>query len=489
MNAPTPGLAAEAWSGKLYSSGWVDSPGGAIEVREPATGGALGRVGKAGPAEMAEAARKARAAQPDWAAHPLAERAPIFRRAAAFIERNADEIKEWIVRETGSVPAKAAVEVKVTLGELYEAAAMVVQPRGLILPSEPHVTSLARRVPHGVVGVISPFNFPMILSVRAVAPALAVGNAVVLKPDPQTPVSGGMILALAFAEAGMPKDVFHVLPGGPDAGEALVRNPNIDMIAFTGSTAVGRRIGALAGEQLKKVSLELGGKNSLIILDDADLDLAVSNTAWGAFLHQGQICMATGRVLVPESMAKAFIEKLAAKADHMPVGDPFREQVALGPLINERQVARVRDIVDSSVAAGARLRAGGTADRLFFRPTVLEAVAPGMRAFEEEIFGPVAPVTVYRDEDEAVRLANMTDYGLSAGIITGSSARGLELSARLKTGLIHVNDQTVADEPWAPFGGTGASGNGSRSGGPANWDEFTQWQWLTMKHAAPQYPF
>lgn len=485
MNALNP----EIWSRKVYSGGWMEPSGGAIWVKEPATGIALGEVGSATAADITEAARRARAAQPGWAAHPLAERAPIFRKAARWLEDNADAVKEWIIRETGSVSGKAAVELKVTIGELYEAAAMVLQPRGLVLPSEPQVTSLARRIPHGLVGVISPFNFPMILSVRAVAPALAVGNTVVLKPDPQTPVSGGMILARAFEEAGIPKDVLHVLPGGPDAGDALVRDPEVNMIAFTGSTAVGRRIGALAGEHLKKASLELGGKNSLIILDDADVDLAVSNAAWGAFLHQGQICMATGRVLVPETLAKEFIAKLAEKADHLPVGDPFREQVALGPLINERAVDKVKEIVDASVAAGAKLRAGGTADKLFFRPTVLDEVGPGMRAFEEEIFGPVAPITVYRDEDEAAKLANMTDYGLSAGIITGSGSRGLEFAGRLKTGLVHVNDQTVADEPWAPFGGTGASGNGSRHGGPANWDEFTAWQWLTMKHAAPKYPF
>lgn len=484
MGALDPGR----WSGKVYDGHWTSTER-TIELREPATGERLGQVGEASAEDIVKATARAAEAQPGWEAHPLAERASIFRKAARFFEDNADEIKEWIVRETGSVPAKAAVELKVAIGELYEAAAMVLQPQGLLLPSEPHVTSIARRVPHGVVGVISPFNFPLILSIRAVAPALAVGNAVVLKPDPQTPVSGGMVIARAFEEAGIPAGVLQVLPGGPDAGDALVRAPRVNMIAFTGSTEVGRLIGKVAGEHLKKVSLELGGKNSLIILDDADLDLAVSNAAWGAFLHQGQICMATGRILVPENLAKAFIDRLAEKADHLPVGDPFREQVALGPLINQRAVDKVRGIVEGTVSAGATLRAGGTADRLFFRPTVLENVAPGMRAFEEEIFGPVAPITVYRDEDEAAALANLTDYGLSAGIITGSAARGLEFSTRLKTGLIHVNDQTVADEPWAPFGGTGASGNGSRHGGPANWEEFTAWQWLTMKSAPPQYPF
>ena len=478
----------EKWNGKLFSGGWVEGRGGTLDVVEPATGAKLGAVGRASAADVRAAATLAREAQEHWAVHPLAERAPIFRRAAAWLEDHGDDVRQWLVRETGSVPAKAAVEIKGTVGELHQAAAMVLEPRGLILPSETGVTSLARRVPHGVVGVIAPFNFPMILSMRAVAPALAAGNSVVLKPDPRTPVCGGFLLALAFEEAGLPPGLLHVLPGGADAGEALVGDPDVAMISFTGSTAAGRRVAEAAGRQLKKVSLELGGKNALIVLDDADLDLAVSNTAWGAFLHQGQICMATGRVLVPERLAKAFVEKLAESAERLPVGDPFRDEVALGPLIDRAQADRVDGIVRDSVAAGARLRAGGGSDGLFFRPTVLDQVAPGMRAFDEEVFGPVAPVTIYSDEDEAVRLANLGDYGLSAGIITGSSARGMEVAARLRTGIVHINDQTVADEPCAPFGGTGGSGGG-RHGGAAKWEEFTHWQWLTMKQAPPLYPF
>ena len=482
-------LGAERWDGRLYSGGWSEGSGGTMMLREPATGIELGEVGLAAPGDVGAAAARAAQAQAHWAVHPLAARAPIFRKAAAFIEDNKQKISEWIVRETGSVPAKAAVEIKIAIGELHEAAAMVLQPRGLLLPSERDVTSIARRVPHGVVGVISPFNFPLILSIRAVAPALATGNAVVLKPDPQTPVSGGFIIARAFEEAGLPEGLLHVLPGGADVGEALVVDPNVQMISFTGSTAAGRKVGALGGHHLKKVALELGGKNSLIILDDADVDLAVSNAAWGSFLHQGQICMAAGRHLVHRNIARQFLDKLAETAERLPVGDPFREQVALGPLINQRQVERVQAIVDSSLGAGARLRAGGTSERLFYRPTVLDEVAPGMRAFEEEIFGPVAPVTVFDDLDEAVRLANATDYGLSAAIITASTSRGMEVAGRLRTGIVHINDQTVADEPHAPFGGSGASGNGARHGGPANWDEFTQWQWLTMKQSAPRYPF
>jgi benzaldehyde dehydrogenase (NAD) len=489
VNPDLSGLAVDRWAGRLFSGGWTEPAGGTCAVREPATGIELVRVGQAAPEDIRKAAVRAKHAQAEWATHPLAERAPIFRKAADFLERNKAAIVEWIVRETGSIPPKAMVEVKVATGELHQAAAMVLQPRGLLLPSDKDVTSIARRVPHGVVGVISPFNFPLILSIRAVAPALACGNAVVLKPDLQTPGTGGFIIARAFEEAGLPTDLLHVLPGGAEAGEALVTDPDVAMISFTGSTAVGRRVGALAGERLKKVSLELGGKNSLIILDDADVELAVSNAAWGSFLHQGQICMATGRLLVHRKIARAFIERLSEKAAGLRVGDPFREQAALGPLINRRQVERVQAIVDDSIAAGARLRAGGSFDRLFYQPTVLEEVGPGMRAFEEEIFGPVAPVTVFDDVDEAVRLANATDYGLAAAVITGSTARGMEVASQLRTGLVHINDQTVGDEPHAPFGGTGASGNGSRHGGPANWDEFTHWQWMTMKHSAPTYPF
>ncbi len=489
MNRDSDPLGVADWQDKLFSNGWRAGTGDIISVTEPATGDILLNVAGASADDVADAAGRAHAAQAGWVKMPADARARIFRDAAAFIERNVDHVRDWIIRETGSIPGKADVEIKITIGELYAAAAMIHEARGVVLPSDPKVMSIARRVPHGVVGVISPFNFPMILSIRAVAPALASGNAVVLKPDPQTPVAGGFIIARAFEEAGLPADLLHVLPGGADAGEALVKDPRVAMIAFTGSTAVGRKIGAMAGEHLKKVSLELGGKNSLIILDDADVDLAVSNAAWGAFLHQGQICMATGRILVPSRLAKQFVDRLAEKADHLPVGDPFKEKVALGPLINQRQVANVERVVRESISAGAQLRAGGTAKNLFYRPTVLDEVVPGMPAFEEEIFGPVAPVSVYEDEESAARLANAGDYGLSAGIITGSSARGLEFAERLRSGLVHVNNQTVADEPCVPFGGTGASGNGSRIGGPANWDEFTQWQWLTSRAEAPRYPF
>jgi benzaldehyde dehydrogenase (NAD) len=358
-----------------------------------------------------------------------------------------------------------------------------------MLPSGPKRMSFARRVPHGVVGVISPFNAPLILSARAVAPALALGNAVVLKPDPNTPVTGGFMLARLFEAAGLPAGLLHVLPGDASVGEALISDPNVAMISFTGSTAAGKRVGELASRHLKKVTLELGGKNSTIVLDDADLDVAASSVAWGAYLHQGQICMATGTVLAQRKIARELTEKLVDKAKKLPVGDPNKEQVALGPIISGRQVERIDGIVKDAVAKGAVLRAGGSYDNLFYKPTVLENVRPDMRVYSEEVFGPVVSVVPFDSDEEAVALNNATEYGLSVGVITQSMERAMNFTSKLKTGIIHINDQTVADEPWVPFGGRGSSGNGGRHGGAANWEEFTQWQWVTIQDKATPYPF
>jgi DNA-binding LacI/PurR family transcriptional regulator len=284
-------------------------------------------------------------------------------------------------------------------------------------------------------------------------------------------------------------EIVAELPGGAEAGEAICIDPDIAMISFTGSSAVGRRIGELAGKHLKRVQLELGGKNAVIVLDDADLDAVASAIAFGAWFHQGQICMTTGLVIAHEKIVDVLTEKLVAKAKHLPVGDPTSGQVALGPVISRSQVDRIHGIVKDTVAAGAKLSAGGTFDGPFYRPTVLSGVKPGMRAFDEEVFGPVAAITPFASEDEAVALANSNEYGLSAGVFSQSVGRALALGNRLRTGILHINDQTVADEPHIPFGGTGASGNGTRIGGPANWEEFTNWQWVTIKDKPNPYPF
>jgi benzaldehyde dehydrogenase (NAD) len=380
--------------------------------------------------------------------------------------------------------------VRISVGEIREAAALAGQPYGELLPTtERGRLSFAQRVPVGVVGAITPWNAPVILGIRVIAPALALGNAVVIKPDAQTPLTGGLLLASIFEEAGLPEGVLHALPGAAEAGEALVVDPHTRLISFTGSTATGRRVGELAGRHLKKVSLELGGNNALVVLDDADLEGAASSGAWGSFLHQGQLCFSTGRHLVQASVADVYAEAITVRAEALAVGDPFREDVALGPIINQRQLDRFDAIVRDTVSAGARLRTGGTHEQLFYRPTVIDGVQPAMRAFAEEIFGPVAAVTTFDSDAEAIELANRSEYGLTAAIYTSDLARGLDVARAMRAGMVHVNDTTINDQAIAPFGGMGASGNGGRFGSLANWEEFTQWQWCTVRDRAPRFAF
>jgi len=352
------------WSGKIFSDGWNPGSAGVADVVAPATGERLEQVGLADPSDVARAAERASAAQRAWAAAPYTARAAVLRRAGALWEQHADELGDWLVREAGSVRAKAAVETDTAAQECYEAGALASHPNGEVVPSAFPRLSLIRRRPVGVVGVIAPFNFPLILAIRSVAPALALGNAVVLKPDTRTAVSGAVSIARVFEEAGLPDGLLHVLPGDVSTGEAVVAHPRVSVVSFTGSTAAGRRVGELAARHLKRAHLELGGNSALIVLDDADLELAASAGAWGSFLHQGQICMATGRHLVHESLVEGYLDLLASKAEHLPVGDPATAEVALGPIIDERQRDKIHDLVVGSVAAGARLVAGGTYDGL-----------------------------------------------------------------------------------------------------------------------------
>jgi benzaldehyde dehydrogenase (NAD) len=481
-------LPAEIWDARLYTGQWTHGALPAVAVIEPATGKQLGQLALADAAQVAGSAQAAKAAQASWFALPYDERAAVFRKAAHLAEQHFDEIVEWVVRESGSTRAKAAFETSISIKVLHESAALPSRSQGEVLPSTPGRLSLARRRPLGVIGVISPFNFPLYLAIRAVAPALAVGNAVVLKPDPRTAVCGGLAIARLFELAGLPNGLLHVLPGGAEAGAALTSDANVAMIQFTGSTGAGRKVGEAAGKHLKKVSLELGGKNSLIVLDDADLDLALANATWGVYLHQGQICMSTGRLLVQRGIYDRFVERLAAKAKSLTVGDPASQEVHLGPLINEQQRDHAYRVVLAAQQAGARIEAGGSYEGLFFEPTVLSGVNRENPAFHEEIFGPVAVVVPFDSDEEAVALANDTDYGLSAAVLSQNVGRALKLGEQLRVGLLHINDQTVNDEVINPFGGVGASGNGTSIGGAANYEEFTQWQWLTVKGDAPAYP-
>ncbi len=479
-----------AFAGKIHIDGeWIAGGGGEIPSIEPATGSTLAMVGLADAADVARAAQGAALAQKEWAALPHPARAAVLRRAGQLWEEHAEEISGWNIREVGAIPPLAGFALHVTAAECYEAAALPSAPLGSILSSEEPRLSLAQQIPVGVVGVISPFNVPLILGIRAVAPALALGNAVLLKPDPRTIITGGVSMVRIFEEAGLPAGLLQLIPGGADVGEAMVADPRVRVIAFTGSTRAGRIVGEIAGRHLTRAHLELGGNSAYIIRADADVDKAVNLATWGSFLHQGQICMTVGRHIVHESLFDEYVDKLAAKADSMHVGDPAAGPAHLGPLIDEVQRDRVHTLVQDAVAGGAELRAGGTYDGLFYRPTVLANPAKDAVAYSEEVFGPVASVVSYSTDDEAIDLASATEYGLALGIVTADVFAGLDMARRIPTGIVHINDQTVNDEANAPFGGVGSSGTGSRHGGAqANIDAFTDTRWITMRREPGTYP-
>jgi benzaldehyde dehydrogenase (NAD) len=468
------------WAGKIYSAGWRESEGGTSQVIEPATGQVLAEVGVASPADVARAGARAARAAGDWAATAPSDRVDILLRASSALREHSGTFRDWIVRESAGVPAKGDYEIIAALAQLTHAVGLASLPRGEVLtPQAPGGASLAWRVPLGVVGVITPWNAPLLFAVRALAPALALGNAVLLKPDPLTPVSGGVLVARLFEDAGLPDGVLHVLPGGAETGRAVAADPHVAMVSFTGSTEAGRAVARVAGEGLKRVSLELGGKNSLVVLEDADVAAAALAGAVSTFGYQGQACVAAGRHLVHADLVEAYTGALVEHARTMRVGDPRVEGVGVGPVISERQATRIERIVDESVAGGARVLTGGRRDGLFYPPTVLDHVDRAMPAFTEEIFGPVAPVIPFHSEAEAVEIANDTAYGLTAAVHSGSVPRATAVAEQLRTGMVHINDVSAKDAANAPFGGMGISGNGSRIGGTASLEQFTQWRWMT----------
>jgi len=339
---------------------------------------------------------------------------------------------------------------------------------------------------------IAPWNAPLILSLRAVAFPMAYGNTTVLKPSSEAPISGGLVYAEIFEEAGLPAGVLNVLTNGPgfagEVGDVLIADPRVRRISFTGSSEVGREVAKKAGEHLKRVALELGGSDPLLVLKDGDVEYAVNAATFGRFLHQGQICMSVKRIIVEKPVADEFIEKFVAKVSGLKVGDPKEHDTIIGPLINQTQLDLLRGQVDEAINCGAKVLCGGKFEGLSYWPTVLTDVKEDMRVCQEEVFGPVVPVIVVEDEEEALRVANNSPFGLSSGIITGDFAKGLAIAERLETGMVHINDSSVHDEPQVPFGGVKDSGWG-RHGGLAAMEEFTELRWVTMQRTPRQYPF
>jgi benzaldehyde dehydrogenase (NAD) len=486
------GAVDQAWQESVFTDGHFHRPagGGTIGVRDKASGEIFAVAGLAGAADVDQAVAGARLAQAAWSERTYAERAAVLRGAASALAGRAEQFRELIMRETGSIGGKADYEIGAAASELTEAAGLASRPTGEMLPSG-HAgrLSLSERIPVGLVGVITPWNFPLVLGMRVIAPALALGNAVVLKPSPETPVSGGLAIAALFETAGLPAGLLQVLPGDVEVGQRLVAHSDIAMIHFTGSTKVGRQIAQTAGGLLKKVSLELGGNNALLVLDDADLDQATMIGAWSSFHYQGQTCITAGRHIVQRPVAGAYASGLAARADAITVGNTVTEDVGLGPMISSAQLDRAKAMLADAVAGGARVVAGGSTDGPYFRPTVVCDVSPASRLWTEEIFAPIAPILVVDGDDEAIAAANDTEYGLVNSVLTGDPYRGIGVARRLRAGMVHVNDATPQDEALAPFGGTGQSGLGGRSGGDANIEEFTQRRWLTVNPGPAHYPY
>lgn len=467
------------------------SGGATYERRDPFTGQVATRAAAATVADANAAVEAASAAFGAWSKTGPTERRKLLMEAADIMDSKAAEFTALMISETGATAPWAGFNVMLAANILREAASMTTQISGEVIPSDkPGSLAMAVRQPAGVCLGIAPWNAPVILGTRAIAMPIACGNTVVLKASEACPGVHRMI-GQCLHEAGLPAGVINVITNDPaDAAavvEALIAHPAVRRVNFTGSTTVGRRIGELAGRHLKPALLELGGKAPLIVLDDADIDGAVSAAIFGCFMNQGQICMSTERVIVDNKIADEFVQKFAQRAAQLPAGDP-RGNVVLGSLVSEDAAIRNEELITDALAKGATVRAGGERTGTVLQATVIDGVTPDMRIYSEESFGPVKSVIRVSGDEEALRIANDTDYGLSSAIFSSDIQRAMQLAARLETGICHINGPTVGDEAQMPFGGVKGSGYG-RFGGKAAIAEFTELRWITIEDPAQPYPF
>ena len=458
----------------------------------PFDGTELMSIRQASREDLDEAYTAAAKAQQEWAAQTPSARRAVMERAAEIFDERREQIIAWLAAESGSTVIKATIEVESARAITKESATFPHRVSGKILESDtPGKESRVYRGPLGVVGVISPWNFPLHLSQRSVAPALALGNAVVLKPASDTPVTGGLMLAKIFEEAGLPAGVLSVVVGaGSEIGDAFVEHPVPGFISFTGSTPVGKNLGALAasGPTLKHVALELGGNSPFVVLADADLDQAVKAAIMGKFLHQGQICMAVNRIIVEDAVYDEFVEKFAAHAKTLKSGDPRDPQNTVGPIINAKQLEGLQKKIELAKEQGARLVVEGETNGQVLSPYVFADVTKDMELFQEEIFGPIAGIIRAADAEDALSLANATDLGLASSVFTSNLDAGVLFARRIKAGMTHVNDIPVQDEAHVAFGGEKNSGLGRFNG---EWaiEEFTTDHTVTLQREPRQYPF
>ena len=458
------------------------------ESMNPATGELFARVQQAGKEETTRAITAAHTSYKAWAGMPVSAREAVFFKAADVLMAKAQEITEVLVAESGSVYGKAGFEVGYCFDLLRTAASELRRSPGETMPmTAPGQFGFTIRQPLGVIAGIAPFNAPFLLAMKKVVLALAAGNGFVLKPSELTPVTG-LKIAEVFDEAGLPPGLLSVIPGpAADIGATICADKRVRMITFTGSTNTGRHLAIEAAKTFKRFTLEMGGKSPLIVLGDADVDYAVKAAAFGIFFHQGQVCMANSRILVEEPIFDAFCERFTAVAKSLKVGDPREPDTVIGPLIRGTQCAVIDGHVDDAVAKGAKLLCGKTHKDQYYWPTVLSGITPDMRIFHEESFGPVTSIIKVRDHEEALELANATDYGLSSGVITNDMQKAMDLAFGLEAGMVHLNDCSVSDEPHVPFGGVKNSGAG-REGGRFSMEEMTELKWITIQRGQRQFP-
>ncbi|MCX4549172.1 aldehyde dehydrogenase family protein [Streptomyces sp. NBC_01387] len=440
--------------------------------------------------EVDEAYRAAERAQQAWAQTNPYTRRLVFERALRITEERETAIVEAMIEELGGTRVKAEYEVRAAKEFLREAIQLAVRPEGRILPSPVDgKENRVYRLPVGVVGVISPFNFPFLITLKSVAPALALGNAVVVKPNQNAPVVGGGLIAKIFEDAGLPGGLLNVLVTDiAEIGDALIEHPVPKVISFAGSDRVGRHVGAVAGSHFKRAILELSGNSALVVLDDADLDYAVDAAIFSRFAYQGQVCMAANRILVDRGVADRFAEKFTERVAALRTGDPADPETHIGPVINGFQAEALTNLVDQAVAEGATALVRGTTHGNLVEPTVLAGLPADSPLHQQEIFGPVVLLVTFDGEDDAVRLANDSPYGLSGAVHTADVERGVRFAKRVVTGMMHVNDSTIQDEPLVAFGGEKYSGLG-RLNGDSTVEAFTTQKWISIQHGRTDFPF
>ena len=479
---------------RLFVGGeFLEAEGGrTFENRDPYTDEVVSEVAAGSRQDARSAVEAGAAAFPEWSQTPPAVRQGVLLKAADVLESRQDEVVSMLARETGCTFGFGMFQMHFVPGLFRQAAALAYAPLGEVIPSDTGAFAMGVRRPVGVVGAIAPWNAALILSARSIAAALALGNTVVLKPSEWSPQVGGLLWGEVFAEAGLPAGALNVVTHAPGEagpiGDEFVENPAVRRLNFTGSTATGRMLAEAAGRQLKRVLLELGGYNPLIVLGDADLQYAVDASAFGAFLHQGQICMSARRIIVDRPIEDAFVSRLAEKTKGLKTGDPKEHDTIIGPLINGAALDTVKARVDDAVRDGATLLAGGETEGPCMQATLLADVPAESEFASTETFGPVAAIEIVDSAEEAVARANATPYGLASGIITQDAERGMTLAQAIDAGIVHVNDQPVGDEPQMPFGGVKDSGFG-RFGGSAVVDEFTETRWITVQRGSHPFPF